>query len=216
MEITQITEVRRKNLAAWIEEKFGGNRSAFCRATGKHQNLINLVLSTNPNTRRNIGERLARDIEVRSGMPAGWLDIETQGGPSGTVYTFPIVRLDNLAESGLEKIVLGQDVAQRQLDRPSSMTAVRACYEPTGDMAPAISQGDLMFVDTDVADFDRNGVYLIARDKSVFVRRVTRLITGNFRISSDRDPSGDVEGQPGKQKLKPVGRVVGLMRFGQP
>jgi len=67
-------EVRRLNLIEYIAKNFSGNRAAFCRATGKNPNLINLVLSGNKDYARTIGEKLARDIEARSNLAKGWLD----------------------------------------------------------------------------------------------------------------------------------------------
>ncbi len=216
MEISEITEIRRTNLIALIDEKFGGNRAAFCRNTGKHPNLMNLVLSVNPAIRRNIGEKLARDLETKLGLSEGWLDQPREGGSAGRVYTFPIVRLDALDKSGIEKIVLGQDVAARALDRPSSMANVKVAYAVNNDMAPAISQGDMMFVDTAAKDLDRSGTYVLLRDTEVFVRRITRLITGATKVSADNDPQSALEFQPGKMKLRSAGRVVGVLRFSQP
>jgi len=214
MEITDITEVRRGNLGALIQDKFRGNRAAFCRATGKNPNLINLILSSNPAIRRNLGEKLARSIEEALGLPERWLDIERSGGPVGEVYTFPVTRLDAMEASGLEKIVVGQDVAARNFDRPTAMASVRGCYMVGDEMKPAISQGDLMLVDTGHKDIDRDGVYVITRGTDVFVRRIRKSLDGAYRISADSDPDSPVVAQPGK--FKSAGRVIGLMRFARP
>ena len=214
MQITEVTEVRRANLSSLIRDKFHNNRAAFCRATGKNPNLINLILSNNPEIRRNLGEKLARDIEQLTGLPDGWLDLERTGGPAGEVYTFAVTRLDDMEASGLEKIVVGQDVAARHLDKPTSMASVRACYMVGDEMRPAISQGDILLVDTGCASVERDGVYVITRGKDVYLRRVRKNIDGTVRIWADADPDGAIQVQQGK--VKPSGRVVGVLRFSQP
>lgn len=214
MEITEMTEIRRKNLATLIQEKFQGNRAAFCRATGRNPNLINLILSNNPEIRRNLGEKLARGIEEQMGLAEGWLDVNREGGPVGQVYTFPVTRLDDLDTAGIEKIVLGQDVAARHFDRPTAMASVRACYMVGTEMEPAISQGDIMLVDTGCQELEKDGVYVITRGRDVFVRRVRKTLDGSIRISADNDPEGVVQAQPGR--FKSAGRIVGLMRFSRP
>lgn len=72
--MSSVYEIRRRNLIAYIEDKHQGNRAEFCRHIGKNPNLINLALTRNDEYRKNIGEKLARDIEQLAGMPDGWLD----------------------------------------------------------------------------------------------------------------------------------------------
>lgn len=214
MKITPMTEIRRANLAGLIQDRFQGNRAAFCRATEKNPNLINLILSNNEDIRRNLGEKLARDIEEKMGLPDGWLDVGREGGALGEVYTFPVTRLDAMEASGVEKIVIGQDVAAKHLDKPTAMAAVRACYMIGDEMRPAISQGDILLVDTGCSEIERDGVYVITRGKDVFVRRVRKSLDGTMRVAADGDPGGAMNVPIGK--IKPAGRVVGLLRFSQP
>lgn len=211
-DINSISDIRRANLLALIEDKYEGNRSAFSRATGKNVNLINLVLTANPDFRRNIGERLARDLEELASLPKGWLDLTHTGGPTGQMATFQIMRLGRDGES-LENLTLASDVIARQLDAPTSMRAVKACYMPTDDMAPAINKGDLMFVDSGVTQIAKDGVYVIVVNEDLFVRRVKKTLSGAMRASADKDPQS-VEDLPGSAVI--AGRIVGLMKFAQP
>ena len=204
-------EVRRKNLLNLIAAKYNANRAEFSRAVGKNSNLINLVLSTNEEFRRNIGETLARDLEERAGLPAGWLDTEQHGGPTGSVSTFPIIRLGQETD-GTEKLVLASDIVSRQLDNPTALVNIKACFMPTAEMAPAINRGDLMFIDTGVKAVAAEGVYVLVNGKDVFVRRVKKTLTGTLRASADSDSS--VEDLPAKIKI--AGRICGLMKFAQP
>jgi len=83
--MASVFEIRRRNLIAYIEDKHHGNRAEFCRRIGKNPNLINLALTRNDEYRKNIGEKLARNIERLAGMPVGWLDMQvTQPAESST------------------------------------------------------------------------------------------------------------------------------------
>jgi len=210
-----IADVRRENLTNLISSRFDGNNAAFCRASGKHQNLINLILTKNLELRRNMGERLARDIERQIGLTEGFLDVPRQDWAAGvSIYTFPIMRLDAASAGGLERVVIGADVIGRHLTAPSVITNIKGCYMPSDEMSPSINRDDIMFVDAAAAEFDRDGVYLVTRGKDLFVRRVRRLLAGGVRISADADPSGAIEAPT--SKFKSAGRVVGVMKFAQP
>jgi len=207
-----LAEVRKRNLKKYIDEKFDGNRAAFARASGKNSNLIVLVLSNNPEIVRSIGERLAREIEQKMGLPAGWMDLDS-GAPSERFSTIPIISLDNMSQT-IEKLFLSDRVLNKSIDTPTSIHAVRGLYMPSKEMQPAISQDDILLVDTGCETYPKDGVYVIRANKSVFVRRVRRLLTGNIRISADADADSAVEVSP--SEYRPAGRVVGMLRFGQP
>lgn len=91
--MSDIFQVRRRNLVAYIDEKHEGNRAEFCRAIGKNPNLINLALTKNKEYRKNIGEKLARDIEQLAGMPSGWLD-QSEKSPSEPTIMVPVATGD--------------------------------------------------------------------------------------------------------------------------
>ena len=208
----QLAEVRRLNLKKLIDEKFEGNRTAFARATGKNSNLIILCLAPNEDIRRSIGERLAREIEQKMSLPSGWLDLDS-GASFEKHVTVPIVSLQSLSQT-VEKLFLSDRVLSRACDNPTSMAAVRGLYMPSNEMMPSVSQDDILLVDTGCTEFVKDGVYVITIGKSVFIRRVRRLLTGEVRISADSDPAGSIDAEPGK--YRPAGRIVGVMRFGQP
>lgn len=206
-----VSEARRENLRSLIQEKYGGVNAALSRAANKDPNLINLILTSNENIRRNMGEKMARAIEETLSLPSGWFDVPRHGGPVERIQTIPIVRLDSIDGSALEKLVFGVDVVARQIDRPTSANNLRAVYAPDNEMSPSVSEGDLLIVDSGVKDFDRPGVYVITRDKDVFIRRISKLLTGGVRISADSDPRSGIDAEPGQFSCS--GRVVGAMRF---
>lgn len=66
-----INEIRRENLKVMIEQS--GGRQAFIARTGKSDAQISQLLSTSPSS-RNIGTRLARELEKIVGYPEGFMD----------------------------------------------------------------------------------------------------------------------------------------------
>jgi phage repressor protein C with HTH and peptisase S24 domain len=66
-----INEIRRINLKNLIEES--GGRQAFIEKTGKNDSQVSQLLSTAKSS-RNIGNKLAREIEEKCGKDPGWLD----------------------------------------------------------------------------------------------------------------------------------------------
>jgi hypothetical protein len=169
MTLSELTDVRRTNLRAIIDERFKGNRAAMCRATGKNQNLINLVLSANPKVRRNIGEKLACDLEDRLGLARGWLDTVRDGSADAPVFAVVVSKLSAIGDGGSERLVLPPAVALHWLAGIDA-ACLRAVHMPSDDMHPAIAAGDLMLVDTTATSIDRDGVYAIAHGTEVFVR----------------------------------------------
>lgn len=208
----ELAQTRRRNLKKFIDEKFDGNKAAFARASGKNSNLIVLCLSNNPDISRSIGERLAREIEKKMSLPAGWMDLDS-GAPSEKFTTIPIVSIDSMSQT-VEKLFLSDRVLIKSIDAPTSMHVIRGLYMPSKEMHPSIAQDDILLVDTGCEGYPKDGVYVIRANNSIFIRRVRRLLTGNIRISADADPDGAVDVSP--SEYQPAGRVVGMLKFGQP
>lgn len=73
----QIQDTRRTRLRQLIEDRFDGNVSRFAERVGKSQSQIQDTLDR----RKSFGERLARDLEERAGVPIGWLDQDSGAKP---------------------------------------------------------------------------------------------------------------------------------------
>ncbi len=68
-----IDEIRRANLEMVIEREYGGVSLRLAEAMGIPQTQITRCTS-NAASRRNVGDKLARDIERAAGLPVGWMD----------------------------------------------------------------------------------------------------------------------------------------------
>lgn len=70
-----IFDTRRRNLRRLIQMNFDDNQSLFARTIIRSESYINRLLASSDNDHgKNLGEKLARDIENRLRLEPGWLD----------------------------------------------------------------------------------------------------------------------------------------------
>ncbi|MFA5606770.1 MAG: S24/S26 family peptidase [Leucobacter sp.] len=211
-----IYATRRRNLLELINRKYGGNRAAFARATGKHANLINLVLTTNEELRRKIGERLARDIEERMQLPTGWLDLQqaepTTGNEAVTIPVLPMQGLEEEPGSTLERATFRAETLRYRMTPSTATSKLRMTYIDTPEMEPTLNPGDAILVDLGVTDLSADGIYVIRlKGTANLVRRVKRGVLGEPRLSIDSDEESSPIAPA--MKVHVVGRVVGAIHF---
>lgn len=210
---------RRENLAAYIQDTYAGNRAEFCRAIDKNQNLINLVLTGNPDYRRNIGEKLARDIEKRAGIAEGWLDSPRGTGVRKTTR-IPIIPAqadipDKAPLSSDFSVTLPTDDPSLALRSTGTANlAIIAVQEPS--MSPTVKVGDWVWVDLGVKKIAGDGVYFVTISDGPILRRFQTLPTGDLRMSTD-DPAyapSILKGKP-LQAMRVIGKAVACSRVSQ-
>lgn len=74
-----IRRIRAKKLRKWINERFSGRQSDFANSINETPNVISRFFMDWDNVgHRKIGEKKARAIELASGMPKNYLDIESE------------------------------------------------------------------------------------------------------------------------------------------
>jgi hypothetical protein len=205
-------EVRRQNLLTLIRDSYQNNRAEFCRATGKNPNLINLVLSQNEEYRRNIGEKLARDIEQRAGIAAGWLD-----SPRG-IGIRRVTKIPILTDAGavpdaapLESdyhVTLPVDDPTLAL-RSTGTRNLAIVIAQESCMAPTFRVGDFVWVDLGVKKIAGDGIYVIRMADGSLFRRIQQLPTGELRVSTD-DPAYAPQILKGKaaNAMRVIGKAI--------
>jgi len=189
--MSSIFDVRRENLLSLIRDSYQNNRAEFSRSTGKNPNLINLVLTNNPEYRRNIGEKLARDIEKRCGIADGWLD-SPRGMGIRRVTKVPILTDagDVPDRAPLESdyhVTLPVDDPTLALRSTGAGNLVIVIAKESC-MAPAFHVGDFVWVDLGVKKISGDGIYVIRMSDGSLFRRIQQLPTGELRVSTD-DPA---------------------------
>lgn len=211
MSAVDVFEARRLNLIDHISSQFDGNRAAFCRATGKNPNLINLVLTDNAGYRRNIGEKLARDIEQRAGLQAGWLDLP-RGSAPGRSRCIPLVSYSAIPD---EPPIKPEHFALMPLDSTYPIVLAGSCQlvfavVTESSMEPTLVYGDLVYVDLEVKCIESDGLYVLRRGIRTEVRRVQMVNSGLLRLSSDSQQFQALTGTAQQifEGIQVVGKVV--------
>jgi len=138
-----LEQIRRSNLDALIKDRFEGNRAAFCRATGKHPNLINLILSKNPNLKRGIGEKLCRSIEESLALPHGWLDKPSHGSEGAGAAMVLIID-----DSRTEEWMSLDRASLKEISAATPSSHIAIVRVKSDHMSPTVSVGDLLVLDT--------------------------------------------------------------------
>lgn len=206
-----VFEARRLNLIDHIEAQYEGNRAAFCRATGKNPNLINLVLTDNADYRRNIGEKLARSIEEKAGLQVGWLDLP-RGATPGKSQCIALVTYSDIPE---DPPIKPEHYAMIPVDAtyPPVLTGVTKlvfAVVTEASMEPTLGHGDIIYVDLRVKCVESDGLYVLRRGSRTEVRRVQRLNGGLIRLSTDSQQFQALSGTVEEifEGIRVVGRVV--------
>lgn len=75
--MTTIQDIRRVRLAQLISERYN-SQADFVSSTGENQGEVSGLLKT-----KSFGEKKARKIEVKAGLPIGWLDVQNDAQLGG-------------------------------------------------------------------------------------------------------------------------------------
>jgi hypothetical protein len=84
VEVIAMQETRRGRLRAFLNAECGGNNSELARRTKKKQSYISDLLRGS----KSFGEKVAREMEARLGLDAGYLD-KAQDSPPSKVRESP-------------------------------------------------------------------------------------------------------------------------------
>jgi hypothetical protein len=214
----KVTETRRLNLIEHIANNFAGNRAAFSRATGKNPNLINLVLSGNKDYARDIGEKLARDIEIKSNLPRGWMDSPRGIGERNSVF-IPMITSVSLPiaqpPAADYSFTLPMDDPRFSLRLTGTKNLVIFTAKDS-TMSPTVEVGDFLWIDLGVKDFAGDGVYSMTTEDGVMVRRLQKISETELRVSTDNKSYESIVVKiKGKGKPEICGRVIACSKTSQ-
>lgn len=134
----------------------------------------------------------------------------------------PAVRVPLLANAGsmgmgteiqhddvlVGQIALSEQWVTRRL-QPSSPTALRFIHAYGDSMHPTFEDGDVLLVDTGMRDPKAiDGVYVMAANDRVYIKRVRQRMDGIVEISSDNPTVKTVDVLNGEHSIDVLGRVV--------
>lgn len=109
---------------------------------------------------------------------------------------------ENLAIEGIFSDRLG---GERQLQYIDAINV-------SGDsMEPTLSDGDIVFVDRSKNDYSRSGIFVIANEYGLHIKRLQKRIDGQVDIISDNESYSIMT--MGQGEIEVIGKVVGV--FGE-
>lgn len=206
-----IFSIRKTNLTKLVADKFQNNKSAFGRAAGVHHNHVNLLLSSNENYKRNLGEELARRIEQAIGLPELWLDNPTTGVQP--TYTIRSVEIDQqlsravVNSINVKSMVITDVWVASVASLITSVDNLILASASTDEMAPQIKSGDTIVIDTGYKAASSDGVYVLTRGDAAFLRRIRRQSDGSHSLSV-ANPDYHSDKPESLKGMKVVGKIV--------
>ena len=106
------------------------------------------------------------------------------------------------------QIALSEQWVARRL-QPSSPAALRFIHAYGDSMHPTFEDGDVLLVDTGMRDPKAiDGVYVMAANDRVYIKRVRQRMDGIVEISSDNPTVKTVDVLNGEHSIDVLGRVV--------
>lgn len=137
--------------------------------------------------------------------------------PGDAIVRVPV--LANAGSMGAGNDLLHDDVLVGQIDlseqwllrriKPTSPQALRFIHAYGDSMSPTFEDGDVLLVDTGMRDPRLiDGVYVMAANDRMYVKRVRQRLDGTIEISSDNSTVKTVDVLNGGNAIDVLGRVV--------
>ncbi|WP_297576234.1 S24 family peptidase [uncultured Deefgea sp.] len=230
-----IFETRRQNLRHLIDNRFGGVIAHLANQIDKQPAYLSRCLTGKAEHRRNIGEKLAREIELKLGLINGALDlppanvqaidldIEPTEKEQG-IYPRPASKDDyalipqystkGACGTGFYNDhveVIGELSFKRSWLNRLGISEYDACviYASGDSMSPTIYDGDVVLVDQAHQQFKSGEVYAVLMDDEVIIKRITKEFGATLLRSDNTNKAiyPDINVPPGHD-LNIIGRVV--------
>lgn len=212
-------EIRRNNLRKLLE-RFR-SVAEFNETMGRSRKNPGFTMIKNGQLNRGkpreMGDKLAREIELRLNLPAGWMDTphteedktEATGVPyiEGTPLIIPIPTIVLQGGEGkMEDIAVFLDPGLFVRNFPGRKRSdFHAAIVLDNSMSPKLNPDDRVLIDTATTDFTTAGIYCLDTPAGKVLRNVRCRLDGVHIISADGDPETvELESVQG---IKIIGRV---------
>lgn len=215
-----IAEIRRKNLASWMEQS-GMNQSEIARKLEVGRAYLSLL------QRRHFGEKSARSIEQKLRLPVGYLDadadqpkvIDEWSVPSDLppdVYAI-VPRVDVRLSAG------GGCIAERQDDLPplafrrdwlqkklvTAKKNLRVVSVHGDSMEPLLFEGDIVLIDMGQCDIREFEVFAIRYCDELRIKRLSKRVGGGLLIRSDnKNYTDELLSATEAEEVSVIGRML--------
>lgn len=224
-----VTEARKTALRLFLAEHGG-----FARVVEKYgltqSQASYLSQLTAQDSSASFGERSAKNWEERLKIYDGRLvnaglrsvqlptaALTPSPAPGAPAITVPLLANAGSMGPGTEiqhddvlvgHIALSEQWVARRL-QPTSTAALRFIHAYGDSMAPTFEDGDVLLVDTGMRDPRAiDGVYVMAANDRVYIKRVRQRMDGVVEISSDNATVKTVDVLNGDHRIDILGRVV--------
>lgn len=196
--IMDINGIRRDNLRKLIEKM--KSQAELADKLEMDPSYLSQIAGINPS--KNIGTRVARDIEKKLGLFVGWMDLDhskessalTVGESSpgyASPFSIPVYSITAgmgrgrfLDSEEILKIVVFDPATLRDMNLSGSAHGIVAVYADGESMLPTIPPKSIVFVDRNQRDL-RDGVYLVRLEEMIYVKRLQRLPNHKVKVISD-------------------------------
>jgi hypothetical protein len=216
--LERIYEARRLNLSRIIREQFDNNRRELGRAAQVNPNHISLCLTDNELHRRNIGEDVARKLEVVLNLPEYAMD-KPLTDSDNEAYLLQALRIPQVVQRALHEcenlasVRITPRLASRLDGKISGLGNLFLASPATNEMEPELMAGDKLIIDQGVKEYQGDGYYVLCKGGSSFLRKVTKSLSGGYKLIAANSSHESLT----VDKLKPTytvwGRVVTMARL---
>ena len=213
-----IDEIRRANLLIQLGKH--PSIAEFNEALGRKRNdpTVALIKNRQPNRGkpRVMGDKIARGIEERLGLPAGWMDEDHSEQPAEFKYIDEtgLFRVKTISLSGAsttmaDPINLDKSVFRKYFPETRAEDYAAAAVQDDS-MTPTIKQGDRVLIETSKPEFSKDGCYCLLAAGRYLLRRLTLRLDGTLMVSADGHPNEVAQPLESYAGVQIVGRIVYL------
>jgi phage repressor protein C with HTH and peptisase S24 domain len=235
MHVMDMHSIRRKNLRTLIAKEARGSVAAFGRMYDIDESRLSQLLSDTYRSGNNFGEKAARGLEQKIGLPLLQLDALDAPVPSHPNLSigpmlprstqinadgaYEIAIYDVAASMGnglsmpehsdvIERMTVSADWLKSHVkfSRADNLALITAYGD---SMEGTFSDGDMLLVDRGVGEIKIDAVYVLALNEELYIKRLQRRPDGAILMISDNkryDPYVIKNGE--RDKFHVLGRVL--------
>lgn len=179
--------------------------------------IANEFKDSRTNQPRRMGDKVARDIELRLNLEEGWMDrtnpednnfeLEKKDQDVDRVIIPPI--MDGMGKFSENKntLIVSRKFLEHELSS-SEISKLRALFYMSNDMEPSFGSGSFLIIDTSITKFKGNGLYLIQQAEFRDVLRINQTMDGSFLLYYDNPKNRVNEELDSLESVSILGKVV--------
>ncbi len=178
-----IKAIRRKNLLNVIEEKYDGVKKRLATDLDIADTQLTHIFSKNPKSKRNIGNKLARKVELVAGYPEFWMDKDHANDDIDT-FRIPLIEPRDIDVANTEWKPTSSEEIPSFFPHGQRTYAIRLTDDAMAFNGFGHSRGDPVIIDPD-EPLKSESVCLVKLSENQFiVRRYIQIVGSTGRLHS--------------------------------